>query len=158
MATRSNFVNLDAMIPRADFALTDDRDAYQGENQSTLGLRDLTTGSLILPNLRKPDFQRETNHWEPEQVSLLVQSFMEGDLIPAVILWRSPTHVFVIDGGHRLSALRAWIEDDYGDRHLSRRLFNDQITDAQLRTARRTRDLINSTIGSYERWKKSTLR
>lgn len=154
MPTRSNFVNLDAMFPRADFALIDEKDAYSTENQSTLGLRDLSRGALMLPNLRKPDFQRETNHWEPEQVASLVQSFMEGDLIPAVILWRSPTYVFVIDGGHRLSALRAWVEDDYGDRHLSRSFFINQITKAQLKAAQRTRELIDSLVGSYEQWKK----
>jgi hypothetical protein len=28
-------------------------------------------------------------------------------------------YIFVIDGGHRLSALRAWMEDDYGDGTIS---------------------------------------
>lgn len=28
----------------------------------------------------------------------------------------------MIDGGHRLSALRAWVEDDYGDGHISHQL------------------------------------
>src|SRR4051794_11511525 len=49
--------------------------------------------------LRKPGFQRETNHWTPVQVVSLIQCFVEGDLIPSVILWSSPTSVFVIDGG-----------------------------------------------------------
>src|SRR5688572_10667393 len=113
MAPRK-LVNLDAMIARADFALQGDEPASV-DTIDKIGLRDLTTGSLLLPILRKPDFQRETNHWSPEQVASLIESFVNGDLIPSVILWKSPLHLFVIDGGHRLSVLRAWIEDDYGD-------------------------------------------
>ena len=44
---------------------------------------------------------------------MLIESFLDGELIPAVILWQSATHIFVIDGGHRLSALLAWAHDDY---------------------------------------------
>jgi len=64
--------------------------------------------------LRKPDFQRETNHWSPEQVVTFIASFLDDELIPSLILWYSPSYIFVIDGGHRLSALRAWMNDDYG--------------------------------------------
>lgn len=105
MAVRSNLVNLDAMIAREDFAASND-DAASFENVGTISLRDFTTGGLIGPSLRKPDFQRETNHWLPEQVVSLLECFVNGDLIPSVILWQSPTFLFVIDGGHRLSALR----------------------------------------------------
>ncbi len=114
MALRSNLVNLDAMIKREDFA-TSDAESSSFENVSTISLRDFTKGGLIGPSLRKPDFQRETNHWSPEQVVSLLECFVNGDLIPSVILWQSPTYLFVIDGGHRLSALKAWIDDDYGD-------------------------------------------
>ena len=34
--------------------------------------------------------------------------------------------MFVIDGGHRLSALRSWVEDDYGDGHLSFKYFGSE--------------------------------
>ncbi|MEV0425518.1 DUF262 domain-containing protein [Micromonospora sp. NPDC050495] len=65
--------------------------------------------SLIYNVLRKPDFQRETASWPPDKVAELVRSFLEGDLIPSVIMWRSPISgsIFVIDGAHRLSALVA---------------------------------------------------
>jgi hypothetical protein len=39
----------------------------------------------------------------------------------------SPSFLFVIDGGHRLSVIRAWMEDDYGDVQNG----NSKITDEQ---------------------------
>lgn len=145
-----NLVNLDAMIARADFAL------QAGETTSVdsiekIGLRDLSKGSLLLPILRKPDFQRETNHWSAEQVVSLLECFVNGDLIPSVILWKSPLHLFVIDGGHRLSVLRAWIEDDYGDGAASQTFFSYEISKEQKRVAKRTRDLVEEKVGSYAR-------
>ena len=128
MALRTNLVNLDAMIAREDFA-TAEGDASSFENVSTISIREFTKGGLIGPSLRKPDFQRETNHWSPEQVVSLLDCFVNGDLIPSVILWQSPTHLFVIDGGHRLSVLRAWIEDDYGDGHISQPYFGYSISE-----------------------------
>lgn len=148
MALKSNLVNLDAMITREDFASTD-VEVAGFENVSTISLRDFTAGGLIGPSLRKPDFQRETNHWGPEQIVSLLHCFINGDLIPSVILWQSPTYLFVIDGGHRLSVLKAWVEDDYGDGQISQTFFGYKITDAQKKAADRTRSLINSDIGSW---------
>jgi hypothetical protein len=149
MAKRSNLVNLDAMIKRADFA-SEDVDESTFENVSTISLRDFTQGGLIGPSLRKPDFQRETNHWGSQQVVSLLECFTNGDLIPSVILWQSPTYLFVIDGGHRLSVLRSWIEDDYGDGPLSFSYFGHEISDEQKKAADKTRKLVNSVIGSWQ--------
>lgn len=149
MPTRSNLVNLDAMIKRADFA-SKGADEPLFENVATISIRDFTQGGLIGPSLRKPDFQRETNHWTPEQVVSLLECFVNGDLIPSVILWQSPTFIFVIDGGHRLSVLRSWIEDDYGDGPISQKLFGSQISDGQRKAAERTRQLIKNTIGTWQ--------
>lgn len=148
MASKSNLVNLDAMIKRADFA-TADEDGIDYESVSTISLRDFTPGALMGPSLRKPDFQRETNHWSPEQVVSLLECFVNGDLIPSVILWKSPTNVFVIDGGHRLSVLRAWIEDDYGDGPISQTFFGYEISDSQKRASERTRNLVIERVGSW---------
>src|SRR5690606_27649199 len=84
----------------------------------------------------------------------LLECFVSGDLIPSVILWKSPTYLFVIDGGHRLSVLKAWVEDDYGDELTSLRFFGDSITENQKKAAKKTRDLINTKIGSYQQFKK----
>ncbi len=118
-------VNLDAMIPRADFG-----DLNQSGNQErlpSLGLDALHESSPILKAIRKPDFQRETNHWSAKQISDLIKSFLDDELVPSLILWDSTTFIFVIDGGHRLSALRAWIADDYGDGFISQQFYNGNI-------------------------------
>jgi hypothetical protein len=141
-------VNLDAMIKREDFAreITDE--------PAPEIIRELSI-NLLLPEfpfrhqLRKPDFQRETYHWSPEQVVRFLVSFIDGAVIPSIILWRSTNFVFVIDGAHRLSALCAWISDDYGDRTESRNFYSGDISKAQMRIAERTRKLVNGTVGSY---------
>lgn len=151
MALRSNLVNLDAMIKREDFAASD-AESSSFENVSTISLRDFTKGGLIGPSLRKPDFQRETNHWSPDQVVSLLECFVNGDLIPSVILWQSPTYLFVIDGGHRLSALKAWIDDDYGDGPTSQPFFGYQISDEQKKNSDKVRALVNKRIGSWQHY------
>lgn len=152
MPGKRKLVNLDAMIPRADFAVLDNADASPAAKIQTIALRDFQSDSPLLPNLRKPDFQRETNHWTPAQVASLIQCFVEGDLIPSVILWLGPSYVFVIDGGHRLSALRAWVEDDYGDGPISQKFFGYQMTEDQKRAARETQRLVKKTVGTWQHW------
>ena len=151
----SNLVNLDAMLTRADFAITG-KDTAFFESVNTISLRDFTEGGMIGPALRKPDFQRETNHWSPTQVASLLDCFVNGDLIPSVILWKSTQHLFVIDGGHRLSVLKAWILDDYGDGPLSRSFFGDELSMQQRKAAQQTRKIINEKIGSWQHFQAKT--
>jgi len=141
----SNFVNLDALIRRADLAARGE----EGEDITSLSLTGLTKKGFLYPALRKPDFQRETASWSPEQVADLVITFANQDLIPAIILWRAGTTVFVIDGAHRLSALIAWVQDDYGDGEVSRKFFQNSIPDEQLAAADRARNLVHSKIGAF---------
>lgn len=153
MASRSNLVNLDAMIQRADFAaLSDDEPTPSTYSPiPSISLRDFAADSLIEPILRKPDFQRETNHWSPDQVVSLLECFISGDLIPSVILWQSPAYLFVIDGGHRLSVLKAWIHDDYGDGLISQPYFGYHVSNEQKNSAKKVRDLLRSkNIVSYK--------
>jgi hypothetical protein len=149
MAAKTRLVNLDAMIPRADFALADENQVAGFEKPQQIGIRDLKSDGLMKSILRKPDFQRETNHWSPEQVVSLLECFANGDVIPSVIVWRSPTFLFVIDGGHRLSAIRSWIEDDYGDGPISKQFFGDSISKEQKKAADRTRALVAEKIGTW---------
>ncbi|MHA1567121.1 MAG: DUF262 domain-containing protein, partial [Alphaproteobacteria bacterium] len=143
----TNVVNLDALIPREDFLI--DAEASQATPLDKISVVHLE-GPFFGPDLRKPDFQRETKQWTPAKVVDLVRAFVDSDLIPAVILWRAGRYVFVIDGAHRLSALLAWIFDDYGDRKRSLDYFGGQITDDQRKVAKRTRTLINKTVGNYQ--------
>lgn len=153
MAKKSNFVNLDAMIKREDFS-KELAEESSFETFNNIPARELENGRPIITFLRKPDFQRETNHWTPDQVVSLLKCYLDGDLIPSVILWKSDTYMFVIDGGHRLSVVRAWVEDDYGDAHLSVKYFGRDIPKEQLKAANATRDLINQKIGSWDSYQK----
>ncbi|WP_164190804.1 GmrSD restriction endonuclease domain-containing protein [Stenotrophomonas geniculata] len=149
MANRANLVNLDAMIIREDFAVKSSQTPAHYDKQDKISVRDFAADGLLGSLLRKPDFQRETNHWTPEQVVSLLECYVDGDLIPSVILWQSETATFVIDGGHRLSVLRAWVEDDYGDGHLSLSYFGTELSKEQKRVASRTRQLVESRIGRW---------
>ncbi|MGA2989937.1 MAG: DUF262 domain-containing protein [Candidatus Korobacteraceae bacterium] len=140
-------VNLDALIPREDFVIDDQPSQASGiEKISIVHLE----GPFFGPDLRKPDFQRETDKWSPSKVADLIQSFVDGNLIPAVILWRAGQYVFVIDGSHRLGALMAWIQDDYGDRKTSLDYFGGIIPEEQRKIAERTRRLVNKQVGPYQ--------
>jgi hypothetical protein len=124
-------VVLDAMIKRADFAQeTEDKSI---ELFDKFDITKIQPKAPVINMLRKPDFQRETNHWSPDQIAEFIQSFANGQLIPSLILWKSNSHVFVIDGGHRLSALRAWVENDYGDGPISQAFFGGDVPTAQKR-------------------------
>ena len=74
---------------------------------------------------------------------------MDGDVIPSIILWRSTNFIFVIDGAHRLSALCAWMQDDYGDGTESKNFYSDELSIEQKKVAARIRKSINGGIGTY---------
>ncbi|RWC36493.1 MAG: DUF262 domain-containing protein [Mesorhizobium sp.] len=141
-------VVLDAMIMRDDFAVQGPK-LESSESIRTLSIENLTASGMIVPLLRKPDFQRETNHWTSKQILSFLESFLDNELIPSIILWKSDSFVFVIDGGHRLSALRSWIEDDYGDGLISNKYFSNQINVGQKKVAAATRKLVEERIGKY---------
>lgn len=145
LAASTNVVNLDALIRRADLAAPGEA----AEDITSIAVTGLTAKGFLYPALRKPDFQRETANWTPEQVADLINTFTRRDLIPAVILWRAGHNVFVIDGAHRLSALIAWVHNDYGDGEISRKFFQNIIPFEQQKAADKARDLVNGSIGSY---------
>ncbi|MFE6478052.1 HNH endonuclease family protein [Streptomyces rochei] len=151
-----HMVNLDALIPREDFEAASPEALTQPSGlMANLGVAELGPESFMYNVLRKPDFQRETANWTPDKVAALVRSFLEGDLIPAIILWRSPKsgNIFAIDGAHRLSALIAWVHDDYGDKHRSLRFFDGVIPSEQQKAAETTRKLIQDSVGSFSELK-----
>ncbi len=144
-------VNLDALIPREDFEIKEYNLGAVSSNKSTISITDLRNSDFLYQNMRKPDFQRETSEWDPKKVCDFIQSFLQEDLIPAIILWRSAgSSVFIIDGSHRISALVAWVNNDYGDGTISKHFYNGIIPEEQRNVAQKTRNLINQTIGAYE--------
>jgi hypothetical protein len=65
-------VNLDGMIPREDFEIQEEETAIDlFKDFPITQLAD----SPYFKLLRKPDFQRETNHWSREQVATFVANF-----------------------------------------------------------------------------------
>jgi hypothetical protein len=104
MPTQTHQVNLDALIKREDF---ESGDVISTAGQPLFKLDELDSQRMYFKTLRKPDFQRQTADWSPEMVVGLIKSFLDGEVIPALILWHSKTtnKIFVIDGSHRLSAL-----------------------------------------------------
>jgi hypothetical protein len=144
----ASHVNLDALIPREDFDVVPEND--DAPVPLTISVRHLEKRDFFYQALRKPDFQRETAEWGPDRVTGLIKTFVDGELIPAVILWRNQGLLFIIDGSHRLSALMAWVQDDYGDGELSQKFFNNTIPEEQQRVAKRTRDAVEKALGSYQ--------
>lgn len=145
---------LDALIGRDDFEVQDQTHNSQGPHKTTLSYGDFEIPGFFFSSLRKPDFQRETNEWDAEKVKDLVESFLDGDLVPAIILWKyADSYTFVIDGAHRISAIAAWVNDDYGDGKISRKFFDNAIPDQQIETAKKARQLINQEVGSFKDFK-----
>lgn len=142
-------VTLDAMIPREDFGRESDQVVVNLFGDFPIS--HLNQESPYIKSIRKPDFQRETNHWSPEQLSTFIASFVDAEVIPSLILWHSPTFIFVIDGGHRISALRAWVNDDYGDGPISLAFYKGEIPDAQRKIAVRARNLIEQRVGRFSK-------
>lgn len=148
----THLVNLDALIRREDFE-AGNSSAQSRRLGDELKLGDLERTYVNL--LRKPDFQRETCSWNPERVREFVKSFLDGDLIPAIIMWWSSQNgtVFVIDGAHRLSALMAWVHDDYGDGVFSQKFWGYSISAAQKKLANQTKQALEQEIGAYKQLK-----
>lgn len=142
-------VNLDALIRREDFEAGSAESASGRE--PIFKIEDLLHDRLYFNVLRKPDFQRTTNNWTPEMIVDLVKSWLDGALVPALILWHSKESgkVFIIDGAHRLSALIGWVNDDYGNGKISQAILDD-ILPAQVRFDKLTREAMAKEIGSYE--------
>jgi len=156
-SSKNSPVSLDALIPREAFDIQEQYARNTGTSILTIGIRDLEKGSFFYPFLRKPDFQRETNEWDAAKICEFIESFLDRDLIPAVILWRSSSsYVFVVDGSHRLSSLLAWINDDYGDGNISKQFYDGNITDEQKEAAKETRKLIKEKIGAYKDYQSLT--
>lgn len=147
-------VNLDALIQREDFEFIDETSiSNSSRNITTLSIRDFEESSFFFSALRKPDFQRETSEWDSSKICEFIKSFLEGELIPAIILWRNAgSYTFVIDGSHRTSSLAAWINDDYGDGHISRNFYEGNILKDQKAIAEETRKQVNKEVGAFKQY------
>jgi hypothetical protein len=86
------------------------------EQTKHLTIKDLYGEKSKARLLRKPDFQRATWAWSPEECVELLESVLNEQVVPSVIMWLSPDNFqYVLDGGHRISVLLAWIRNNWGD-------------------------------------------
>lgn len=149
-------VNLDALIPREDFIAPDTGGASGEGGKASASTTDLKRGESFFETLRKPDFQRETAAWSPAHVCDFIKAFVSNDLVPSVICWQSPSRLtFIIDGAHRLSAIIAWLQDDYGAGTRSVEFYG-KISPEQERVHSKTRQLVEREVGSYVQWRTET--
>lgn len=104
--------------------------------------------------LRKPDFQRATWSWTPEDCVELLDAVLNEHVVPSVIMWLDKDGTkFVLDGGHRISVLLAWITDDWGDRVSADHFKDDTLELASKTAATSVRDLLaQRLIGSFQEY------
>jgi hypothetical protein len=140
--------NLDAFLPREDFHA--EGDVPPINEFSEMGLTELREQWVHI--LRKPDFQRTTDDWDADHIMQFIKSFAEGDVIPGVIFWASPRtgNILVIDGAHRISAMLAWIFDDYGDMAKSREFIGFQENSDQIDAADAARAAVKAHVGTFK--------
>ncbi len=142
-------VNLDSLIRREPFDSVSDASVL-GQDP-LFKLEELHSTKMYYRLLRKPDFQRETANWHPTMIVDFVRTFLDGGLIPSIIIWHSKNtnNVFIIDGAHRVSALIAWVNDDYGNGDISKKAWGHAVPAAQAKLHSKTKQLIDESIGSF---------
>lgn len=155
----SNVVHLDHHIKRQSIRFYNKAETLNNlKSNQRLSDTNIRYNDIItqwFDNIRKPDFQRETNAWSPFQCCEFIESVVKGQIIPSIILWKNEVNglVYVLDGAHRLSIIRAWMIDDYGDASID--YYERRDIDTIKKVAKDTRNLINNKIGSFEQFKKS---
>jgi hypothetical protein len=109
--------------------------------------------SNTLRYLRKPDFQRATWAWSPQECVDLLESVIKRQVIPSIIMWTSPDSGldYILDGGHRLSVVIAWLKNDWGFE--SAKEFDDPTLRRDIqRIAREVEELVKIKIGSISEY------
>lgn len=153
-------VHLDHLIPRESLRWIDlekEKSIYASFKRPTtiLPYKELVDRGEMLPVfplLRKPDFQRETSSWTPEDCVSLLESIVNSLIIPSLIVWKSPENnlLYILDGAHRISVMRAWMLVDWGDKapedYYERHEYQDEIK----RAAQVVRNLVKNRIGQYD--------
>lgn len=151
-------VHLDHLIDRQSLRYRDKRagdsprngiaSAHRSDN--SIRFDDIRQKDGWFDRLRKPDFQRATCAWDPEACVTFLSSVIRRRIIPSIILWRSSENgmVYVLDGAHRLSVLRAWMIDDWGDKAGDFYKENENLEEI-LAAARATRARVKEEIGLF---------
>ncbi len=140
-------VYLDHLIPRDNLLYIRSEKLPRDipdEDKKSLRIRDLLPGEETRADvLRKPDFQRATWAWTPEDCVLLLDSVINLQVVPSIIMWLSPdNHQYVLDGGHRVSVVLAWIQDNWGQRLSEEEYGDEKVTKDSREAAREVQKLM----------------
>lgn len=126
---------------------------HRGPSDPTLRISDIE--GEWFTRIRKPDFQRETNAWSPKICVEFLDSVVKGRIIPSIILWKSEEtgSIYVLDGAHRLSVLRAWMKDDWGNDHKD---YYQRKNFEEIRAAAdKVRSLTRRKVGAFEEFRRA---
>ncbi|QWU17411.1 HNH endonuclease [Paenibacillus sophorae] len=156
--------NLDHIIPSDSLLTTTDylsdkvSDEVQYHKKEYLDFKDFQpdfSGFSIWDRFRKPEFQRQTNSWTDEKYINLLKTLKNNQVIPGVIFWLNPEtgHIFVLDGAHRLSAIRGWITNDWGDSDEAKEY--GYLEEDEIRASARLRQSVKDSIGDFEECRKA---
>lgn len=144
-------VYLDHLIPRESLRFRRPQPQVVAPAQKNLRLDDLRNQHRS-KFLRKPDFQRETWAWTPEDCVSLLESVTNEQVIPSIIMWSSQEngYDYILDGGHRVSVILAWMRDDWGD-GLPSEIYRDSDHERMVKeAAREVRQLVTARVGSIK--------
>lgn len=153
-------VYLDHLINRESFRYvrpTEKMRAVISSPTTKLTLKNLQDRSRA-KLLRKPDFQRATWAWDAEDCVLLLDSIVNDQVIPSIIMWSSPSNGldYILDGGHRVSVALAWLHDDWGDSpEAGLRSDTDEQAKIIRKAAKEVRELVEARIGTIEDYKRA---
>lgn len=161
VATEPLKVYLDHLIKRDNLRYSRSKEKISSgvPSNTLLMMRDLFRDdrSDRLKLLRKPDFQRRTWSWTAEDCVSLLDSIVNEQVVPSIIMWQSPDNEFeyVLDGGHRISVVTAWLNDDWGE-NLPSYAYRDGEEEKLIKQAAdEVRSLVKYKIGSIQDFQKA---
>jgi hypothetical protein len=158
-------VYLDHLIPRESLRFHRPIEPFVStklNKPARLELVDLMGDSQRFRFIRKPDFQRSTWAWTPEECVQLLESFRFGQVIPSIIMWTSPDngYEYILDGGHRVSVVLAWLSNRWGRQIADFAPFIDDYETRQkiTRAADSVERLVAARIGTIQSYQDASTR
>ena len=156
-------VYLDHHIPRLNLRYKRPEDDELGgtkEQPENLPMDALDQDKFRGDNLRKPDFQRATNAWTAQDCVSLLESVVNRQVIPSIIMWHSEEggHDFILDGAHRVSVVKAWLRDEWGDKlpeDVRSMMDKERISEIR-EAAQEVRELADEKIGTIDSYKEAS--
>lgn len=156
LSNSSRGVYLEHLITRESLRFKRSKEKISPSGAATLRMSDLFEDhrSSRVSFLRKPDFQRATWAWSPEDCVSLLESIVNDHVIPSIIMWTSPENGldYVLDGGHRVSVVLAWLNDDWGDKLRLEDYRDEEQALSIKKVAREVRDLVKLRVGSISEY------